>query len=287
MKSIIGSLAILAVISFTESANFSYFEQDQWPGICVDGNTGRQSPINIIKRKVQERKLNPLRFNSAFCESVEGEFENTCQNVEFTPAESVEAIVKTPVGNYKLIQFHFHWGRKSGEGPEHLVNNKAKELEIHFVCERIGEENRNAGNAFAVIAVRGRVSKRPIRGVFKTLDASSITEVESSIDVRGIVMSDLLPNNRDYYYYEGSLTTPTCDETVQWFVLKHTITVPQAYFNQLRRIQMDEDGTPLTFNFRSPQDLNDRVVYTPEEVCVNNCCDYQPSYSGRGWGPLI
>ena len=264
MKSIIGLLVILVVITSAESASFSYKQQDQWPGICVRGNTGRQSPIDIVTRKVKERKLAPLKFNSVFFKSVEGEFENTCQNVEFTPARSVNAIVLTPVGTYKLLQFHFHWGRRAGEGTEHLVNGNAEEFEIHFVCEKIGGEDPTAGDALAVIAVRGKVSRRPIRGVYKILDASKITEVDSSIPISKIVMADLLPKNLDYYFYKGSLTTPDCDEIVQWFVLKQTIHVPAAYLAQLRNIEMNEAGNPLIFNFRAPQDLNRRTVFTPK-----------------------
>jgi carbonic anhydrase len=63
------------------------------------------------------------------------------------------------------------------------------------------------------VVARG-VSRCPIRGVFKILDASKITEVDSSIPIGEIVMADLLPKNADYYFYEGSLTTPDCDEIV-------------------------------------------------------------------------
>ena len=81
-------------------------------------------------------------------------------------------------------------------------------------------------------------------------------------------MSDLFPNNRGYYFYEGSLTTPDCDEIVQWFVFKHTIEVPQAYLDDLRNIEMDGDGNLLTFNFRDTQNLNNRQVLCFEKVIL-------------------
>ena len=144
---------------------------------------------------MKERKLAPLKFNSDFFKSVEGEFENTCQNVKFTPARSVNAIILTPAcqQNYKLLQFHFHWGRGAGEGTEHLVNGNAEEFKIQFVWEKIGGDDPTAGDALAVTAVHGKVSRCSIRGVFKILDASKITEVDSSIPIRKIVVADLLP----------------------------------------------------------------------------------------------
>ena len=71
----------------------------------------------------------------------------------------------------------------------------------------------------------------------------------------------LLPDSLDYWFYEGSLTTPPCSETVAWFVLKERITVPGAYLDLLRGVEEDEDGTLLTFNFRDAQKLGDRTVY--------------------------
>ena len=261
----ITGFAMILVVAFSlaDSATFRYTSQNKWSGICVKGNRGRQSPINIDTSKVKRQKLAPLKFNSAFSKGIQGDFENTCQNVEFTPSRSANAVVQTPVGMYKLEQFHFHWGRMCGEGSEHLVNGKAEDFEIHFVGERIGGKNTKARDALAVIAVRGELSKQPITGIFKKLDASKITKVEESIEVNNVVMADLLPKNHDYFFYEGSLTAPKCNETVQWFVLKHKIRVPASYLAQLRKIERNKNGNHLTFNFRAPQKLNSRVVFTP------------------------
>ncbi|CAI8044532.1 Carbonic anhydrase 1 [Geodia barretti] len=71
---------------------------------------------------------------------------------------------------------------------------------------------------------------------------------------------DLLPSDRSYYYYEGSLTTPNCSEVVQWFLLKETISIPSAYLAQLREVEENEEGDRLTFNYRNTQDLAGRQV---------------------------
>ena len=37
-------------------------------------------------------------------------------------------------------------------------------------------------------------------------------------------MSDLIPYNiKNYYNYQGSLTTPNCDEVVEWFIVDNPV----------------------------------------------------------------
>ena len=266
---IIGVFTIIASLSAVQSATFSYSAQDQWPGICVTGNTGRQSPINIITDDVEEENdLTALVFSSEYSNPIGGDFDNTCQNVEFTPEDTVNALMTTPVGTYKLRQLHFHWGRMSGEGTEHLVDGTAEEFEVHFVHDMVNGMDQSAGDAVAVLAVRGKAVDRPIDGIFKELNASQISKVGTDINVQNIIMEDLFPDNRDYYYYEGSLTTPDCDEIVQWFVYKNLIEVPEDYLKNLRKIKEDTSGN-LIFNFRDPRELNNRLVLSFEEEDVS------------------
>jgi carbonic anhydrase len=63
----------------------------------------------------------------------------------------------------------------------------------------------------------------------------------------------LLPPKRDYYRYEGSLTTPPCSEGVRWLVLKQTVAASAAQIARLATAL----GHP---NNRPVQPIGARVV---------------------------
>ena len=76
-------------------------------------------------------------------------------------------------------------------------------------------------------------------------------------------MQELMPSEarRQYLTYEGSLTQPSCQETVQWILLNKPIYMTSHLFHSLRTAMSSENSLGAD-NFRPTQKLNSRTVRT-------------------------
>ena len=61
-------------------------------------------------------------------------------------------------------------------------------------------------------------------------------------------------NEREYFRYMGSLTTPPCSENVIWTVFIDKIPIAEESLNELRQNLMKKVYRPV-------QPINDRTVY--------------------------
>ena len=123
-------------------------------------------------------------------------------------------------------------------------------------------------NEYLVVAVMADAGSERDNSVFKYLHLHNIQRYSDNAKIYTVLPYYLfLPPNHSYYYYVGSLTTPTpdCGEPVQWFVMKDRITIPRLYLSHLRTMQ-DTAGHSLQFNYRDPQPLNCRRVFH-REMC--------------------
>lgn len=221
----------------------------------------RQSPIHIVTENTYTcETLKPLNFVKGWTQPMSGAIDNLGYTVTYRPHSSCVTTLQTHTGEYAFDNFHYHWGERSGCGSEHFVDGKQYDLEIHFVCKKVNNDDPSAGDAAAVVGVFGEVSdSAKVEGIWKLIDPQRVQSHSSVAEVSKVIYSELLPGSRDYYYYEGSLTTPGYDEIVQWFVLREPIQVPAAYLEQLRSIK-NEKGTKILNNYRELQNLNGRVV---------------------------
>jgi carbonic anhydrase len=132
---------------------------------------------------------------------------------------------------YKLLQFHFH------TPSEHARDGQRYAMEVHLV-------HKSADGNLAVIGVlfeRGKENPT----LRKMLDnvSSNINEVKLAKDIT-INAADLLPDDRQVFHYNGSLTTPPCSENVNWFVMKTPIEVSDEQVNQFEHL-IGKNARPL------------------------------------------
>ena len=175
-----------------------------------------QSPINIITSEVKSNPLlTDLKF-TGYNTRCDGTFSSTHgHNVQFTLKTPGSAVLFNHSNEYELQQFHMHWGRKSGEGSEHCVDGRNYEVEIHFVHTKKGNTDMTEKDHFCVVAVFADVTEgASISGPWADISASLIQSFEADVSIDGFVLDKLLPENRDYYFYHGSLTTPPYSENV-------------------------------------------------------------------------
>lgn len=118
---------------------------------------------------------------------------------------------------YALRQAHFH------APAEHAIDGKEHPLEMHFVHVAPGG---NAFEAAPFAAVVGVMFDEDPTGkdnaeLAKIWDKFAACEQEKDEPVEGITLdlTALLPADRTYVRYDGSLTTPPCSVTVRFHVL--------------------------------------------------------------------
>ncbi|MEM7403400.1 MAG: carbonic anhydrase family protein [Myxococcota bacterium] len=141
---------------------------------------------------------------------------------------------------YRLVQFHFHLPS------EHCVRAQSYAMEIHLVHE-------NSAKQLAVVAVLVRQGPAhvAIAQLFKQLPNRTAHEGPTLL----FDVGSLLPQQRGYFAYQGSLTTPPCTQGVQWYVMMQPITADQQQLDSLLQAMGGR------INSRPLQPLNGRTVW--------------------------
>lgn len=169
---------------------------------CATGT--RQSPIDI--RGGIAVDLEPIRFDyrpSSF--SVIDDGHTVRVNVE--PGNSITITGR----RYELVQFHFH--RPS----EERINGRQYDMVVHLV-------HKDVDGRLAVVAVlldRGS-AQAIVQSVWNNLPLEKGDEVHAATRID---LSQLLPDDKRYYTYMGSMTTPPCSEGVLWMVMKQPVPI--------------------------------------------------------------
>ncbi|XP_027239742.1 carbonic anhydrase 5B, mitochondrial isoform X2 [Cricetulus griseus] len=241
-----------------------------WENLDLVPAGDRQSPINIRWRdSVYDPGLKPLTisYDPATCLHIWNNGYSFL--VEFEDSTDKSVIEGGPLEhNYRLKQFHFHWGAIDAWGSEHTVDSKCYPAELHLVhwnAVKFGsfEDAALEENGLAVIGVFLKLGKhhKELQKLVDTLP--SIKHKDTLVEFGSFDPSCLMPTCPDYWTYSGSLTTPPLSESVTWIIKKQPVEVDRDQLEQFRTLLVTSEGEKekrMVDNFRPLQPLMNRTV---------------------------
>merc|ERR1712019_17714 len=283
------------------AAEWSYPEQGgHWGDTCKDQKAGSPIDFDCTYRNFNVKYLdyenNEFFKFTGWDVDHRWNFQNNGHSIVFTIGDVNYEDKETTVSGghlerpYMFHSMHFHWGNSQLDGgSEHTINGRHHFAELHMVhygthCKTFGEcvaDDEETGrpvynDGLAVLGffveLDPFVKEEDINPVLKRLVNKAQWLNQKNIDKKELVVNgnfalDELAGHTDtmsFYRYQGSLTTPGCNEVVRWTVFKDTMKINRNYARKFVRT-IGKGKERLDDNFRGVQDLADRIVtfYTP------------------------
>lgn len=198
----------------------------------------QQSPINIREKSVIGSDLGSLKID---WDDVPLSVHNTGHSIQVNYERGSK--LKTDFNNFAFFHFEFH------SPSDHAVNGKLYDMEVQFHHKALNGE-------LAILSVffeEGNENEALIP-IWENLPPAGQTAKPAGIKIKA---TDLLPNNtKDYFHYKGSLTTPPCSETVNWYIMSNPLEVSKAQLRILAKL--------IPANNRPIQPLNRRFILSDD-----------------------
>ncbi len=204
------------------------------PEYAKCGNGTRQSPIDI--RDGISVQLDPVQFD--YKSSGFGVLD-TGRTVQVNVGSG--NFIEVTGRRYELVRFDFQ--RPS----EERINGRQFDMGVHLV-------HKDAEGRTAVVAVLlDRGAEQPVvQTVWNNLPLEKHDEQAAQ---SGIDLSSLLPSDRRYFTYMGSMTTPPCQEGVLWMVMKQPVSISTEQLAIFSRL--------YPMNARPVQSASGRLIKGP------------------------
>lgn len=206
-----------------------------WNGVCATGRM--QTPIDVTNtQQVPVPPLQPLEFGY---KPADLDMVNDCNKHQVKVRFPENTWLKLARKPYRLSEIDFH------QPGENAVNGKRSPMSIQLI-------HLSPESTFLVIEVPVIAGKENpvIAGLWKHIPSGGREVMTSEVKVDPM---DLLPADRSFYRFPGSLTTPVCNEGVTWFLMKNPIEMSDAQIASYKKYYHDT-ARPL-------QPLNDRPVF--------------------------
>lgn len=222
-----GHAGALAAEASAEWGYHGHLDPAHWGTQFAACNGKNQSPIDLTA--FVEAELPPLIFDDRAPKAGQQDIVNNGHTVQIDDRTGSTLAVDGQV--FTLKQFHFH------TPSENHIDGQSYPLEGHFV------HADEAGN-LAVVAVM--YQEGPENAAFAPLWAAIPPTPTPPVALNpGVAAASLLPSHRDYYRFNGSLTTPPCTEGVRWLVMKTPVFLSNNQVQTFARVLAHPNNRPL------------------------------------------
>lgn len=126
---------------------------------------------------------------------------------------------------FELKQFHFH------SPSENNIEGKSFDMEAHLV-----HADKDGNLAVVTVMLTEGKSNKLIETLWKNLPKE---EGEKHAVAKGLNVTGIMPKSKDYYRFNGSLTTPPCSEGVLWVVFKDAVEVSKGQIKAFQHAMHD------------------------------------------------
>jgi carbonic anhydrase len=231
----------------------------------------QQSPIDLsVASSVLDRALNGMKLGWKFHPEDSKKVVNNGQTITVQIDGDGSSLTGGPiVGEFKLAQFHFHWGEDSKCGSEHTLDGACFPAEVHLVHYNlaygsIGDAvDKPDGLCVLGAFIEVGSEHKGMKDLLELLP-KSCSYKDCEVDLQGISVdpASLLPDGHDYFTYRGSLTTPPCFESVQWVNFLKPIQFSEPQLSILRNLNRSKcgDGPKMVNNYRPPCPVLNRKI---------------------------
>lgn len=227
-----------------KGVHWSYCPGARGPGNWGDLSLGfafcktgkEQSPINI---EVSQTKNSPRSLEIQYQQD-SGPFEITNNGHTVVTINDAKNRITLDGKHYQLWQFHFH------TPSEHTINGEPASMEMHLVHQ---SPDKKGLTVIGVMINEGQ-ENATLKKIWDNFPEELSQKVKVSDNPFDITA--LLPEEKDFYSYEGSLTTPPCIESVHWLIMKDPIEFSNEQIARFRKA--------IGHNNRPVQPLNGREI---------------------------
>ncbi|PSH04695.1 MAG: carbonate dehydratase [Acidobacteria bacterium] len=205
---------------------------DLSPEFTACGMGKNQTPIDIVNPKIANLPAIQFSYQPSPLKVINN---GHSIQVNYAPGSSITVAGK----RYELVQFHFH------HPSEEAIKGRRDSMDVHLV-----HKSNDGKLAVVAVQIKEGAANSAITAIWSNLPHEKGKEV--AVENVKVNASDLIPANRRYTTFMGSLTTPPCSEGVAWYVLNTPVSFSRTQIEKFAAIYPD--------NARPVQPLNGRLL---------------------------